>query len=152
MRSTTMGLAIALLASSVFAACAQSGHDGAGGSTISTGPAAADGSAPAPSGGTSPAPTVAVKLACTSPNPGSPLLRLLNRQELDQTLTDLFPQVQGQWTDTLPADGVSYYGFNNDHSASVGSQLAGALLDTALSVATALTAPATLPNVLPCST
>jgi hypothetical protein len=88
--------------------------------------------------------------ACTEAKLGSPLLRLLNRAELDRTLVDVFPQIKGQWTNALPADTGSALGFDNDAGATVGNQRASALLDTALSVATALTGP-TLNTTLPCA-
>jgi hypothetical protein len=58
--------------------------------------------------------------------------------------------VKGQWTDSLPSDTVSSFGFGNDSSNGVSNQRASALLDTALSVATAVTGAA-LPSILPCS-
>lgn len=89
--------------------------------------------------------------ACSQAANGSPVLRLLTSRELQGTLDDIFPEVQGQWTASLPANAVSSYGFDNDAQASVGAQLAGGLLDTALSLATALLGPP-LAQVLPCST
>jgi hypothetical protein len=88
--------------------------------------------------------------ACTQPSLGSPLLRLLTRAEFDRTLNDVFPQVTGQWADSLPSDTVSAFGFDNDSLNDVGNQRASALLDTALSVATAVTGTA-LSSILPCA-
>jgi hypothetical protein len=84
------------------------------------------------------------------PSLGKPLLRLLTRTEFDRTISDIFPQIDGQWNDSLPSDTVSSFGFDNDASNDVGNQRASALLDTALSVATALTGNA-LSTLLPCS-
>jgi hypothetical protein len=70
--------------------------------------------------------------------------------EFQQTLDAVFPEVSGQWQSSLPADSISAYGFNNDASAVVGDQFAQALLDTATSVATALTGTV-LATILPCS-
>jgi hypothetical protein len=88
--------------------------------------------------------------ACNQPNLGQPALRLLNRSELEHTLADVFPQVAGQWSSALTADFVSKYGFDNDASVVVGPQAAGAILDTATAVATAVTGDA-LQNLLPCA-
>jgi hypothetical protein len=88
---------------------------------------------------------------CAAPATGSPVLRLLTRNELDQTLSDVFPEVKGQWTNSLPAAMVSKVtGFDNEASAQVGGQLASALLDTALEVASAVTG-AQLGTLLPCA-
>jgi hypothetical protein len=118
------------------------GGAGAGGGSGTGGPG---GSAPG-SGG-----SVAFTLDCLKPSLGSPTLRLLTRNEMENTLWDIFPEVKQQWTGTLPSNTLSSYGFDNDASATVGKQLGGALVDTALSVATALTGPA-LAGLLPCST
>jgi hypothetical protein len=88
---------------------------------------------------------------CAAPATGSPVLRLLTRNELDQTLSDVFPEIKGQWTNSLPAAMVSKLtGFDNEATAQVGGQLAGALLDTALSVASAVTGER-LGTLLPCA-
>jgi hypothetical protein len=91
------------------------------------------------------------QLECSGPSPGSPSLRLLTSTELQNTLSDVFPEVKGMWTASLPANTISQHGFDNDGSAQIGSQRAGAVLDAALSVATALTG-AQLATILPCST
>ncbi|MES1207166.1 MAG: DUF1588 domain-containing protein [Pseudomonadota bacterium] len=118
------------------------GPTGSGGSgNPGTGGGAGPGSGGAPPGFT---------LECAKPNPGSPSLRLFTRGELEATLGDIFPEVKGQWSSGLPANQLSDFGFDNDASVSVGKQLSGALIDTALSVATAVTG-APLANLLPCS-
>jgi hypothetical protein len=89
-------------------------------------------------------------LACTAPKLGSPVLRLLTSGEFANTINDVFPAVAKVWTNSLPANTVSTYGFANDSSTVVGAQLAQALLDTATSVATALTGSA-LTSLLPCA-
>jgi hypothetical protein len=89
-------------------------------------------------------------LACTAPELGRPVLRLLNRDQFTRTLNDAFPQVVGQWQGTLPADPVSSSGFDNDSATVVGPQLAQALLDTAKAVASVVTGNA-LPAILPCA-
>lgn len=91
------------------------------------------------------------ELACAAPQLGSPVLRLLTSGEFSNTINDIFPAVANGWTNSLPANTVSVYGFANDSSAVVGAQLAQALLDSAISVATAVTGTA-LSSLLPCST
>ena len=86
--------------------------------------------------------TPTLTVACQTPALGSPILRLLTRGELVNTLNDIFPSVAGKWTSTLPAATVSSFGFDNDASSAVGSQLAQLLLDTATSLATAVTGSA----------
>jgi hypothetical protein len=104
--------------------------------------------------------TPSLGVSCAGPALGSPVLRLLNSREFTSTMLTVFPQalpsnptanppVAG-WTSTLPADPVSAFGFDNDSSAQVGPQLAQALLDTAKSVATAVTGTA-FATILPCS-
>jgi Protein of unknown function (DUF1588)/Protein of unknown function (DUF1592)/Protein of unknown function (DUF1595)/Protein of unknown function (DUF1587) len=95
-------------------------------------------------------PSGTFNLACSAPQLGSPVLRLLNSDEFTQTISDIFPQVSGMWTSTLPANSVSSYGFDNDSSQAVGNQLAQAMLDTATAVATAVTGTP-LATILPCS-
>ncbi len=109
------------------------------------------GSAGAGSGGASSSPPVALNTSCTQAQLGKPVLRLLNREQFTRTISDIFPQVSGAWTSTLPADPVSAFGFDNDAATVVGPQLAQAMLDTATSVATAVTGSA-LAAILPCST
>jgi hypothetical protein len=91
------------------------------------------------------------QLDCSGPSLGRPFLRLLTGTELQNTLADIFPEVKGQWTLSLPASTISSHGFDNDGSAQVGAQLAGAYVDTALSLATALVGTP-LATILPCST
>jgi len=90
-------------------------------------------------------------LNCTGALLGKPSLRLLTGTELQNTLTDIFPEVKGVWTLSLPAATISSHGFDNDGSTLVGAQRAGAYVDTALSLATALVGTP-LATVLPCST
>ena len=105
------------------------------------------------SGGSTPVdetPAGALTLTCDAPNLGKPVLRLLNSAEVTRTIDSIFPGIQGKWTNTLPASTVSAYGFDNDSAATVGPQLASALLDTATGIATAVTTDA-LANLLPCA-
>ena len=95
-------------------------------------------------------PTSLFTLNCAQPERGKPTLRLLTRSEFTRTIEDIFPELSGSWSSTLPNAAVSRYGFDNDASGVVGPQLAQALLDTASSVARAVTGPA-LATLLPCS-
>ena len=103
------------------------------------------------SGGTTLAAATSLEVDCPTAPPGSPLLRLLTRNELQSTLDDIFPSVKGQWTSSLPASTISNFGFDNDGASTVGNQMASALLDAATSLATALTGNG-LATLLPCST
>ncbi|HEY3255109.1 MAG TPA: DUF1595 domain-containing protein, partial [Polyangiaceae bacterium] len=120
--------------------------DGGGGS--GNGSSGSAGSGNGSSGGSGGTP---FDLACSAPKLGSPVLRLLTSGEFSNTINDVFPAVAKAWTNTLPANSVSVYGFANDSSTVVGAQLAQALLDTATSVASAVTDTA-LASLLPCST
>jgi hypothetical protein len=77
-------------------------------------------------------------------------LRLLTRAEFENTLSDIFPSVKGQWENALPSNVVNEFGFGNDAGNVVGNQMAEALLESALSVATTVTGTA-LAGILPCS-
>lgn len=143
-RGVSTILPIALASVMACAGSGSSGHQGTGsggssnnnsggtvGSTGGAGMATGTGGTGAPGNPN-------VNLSCPSAQPGSPTLRLLTRTELTNTLNDVFPEVQGKWSAALPASTVSARGFDNDSSATVGAQLAGGILDTALSVATAV--------------
>jgi hypothetical protein len=128
-----------------------SGNGGKGGGSAasggSVGGSSGNGGSGAGSGGTGgQVPTI----GCQAPNSGSATLRLLTSREFNATVNAIFPQIAGKWSNTLPANSVSVYGFDNDASSVVGNQLASALLDTALSVATAATG-SDLQNILPCA-
>jgi len=136
-----------------------SGGTASGGTAPGTGGGAGPGSGGSGSGGSSAGSggdsgsggSSVITLSCNAPANGSPVLRLLTRSELQNTLGDVFPEVKSQWSASLPAGNVTDLGFDNDQGATVGSQLAGSVLDTAQSVATAVTGSA-LANLLPCST
>lgn len=120
-------------------------------------PAAASGGSPSVGGsaGAGNAPAIPpgpsqIALNCAAPKVGAPALRLLTRYEVDNTLNDIFPSLKGQWTSALPAGEVSSFGFDNKVSAPVSPQFAAALLETGLSVGSAVTGPA-LATLLPCS-
>jgi len=156
-RAVTASLALALLAG-----CAGAGEVGPTTGSAGTGtagnistagssgnPGTAGGGTAGNSGTAGSSPNF--QLECSGPLNGSPSLRLLTSTELTNTLSDVFPEVKGKWTASLPANTISAHGFDNDGSAQVGAQRAGAVLDAALSVATALVGTP-LATLLPCST
>jgi hypothetical protein len=109
------------------------------------------GSGTAGTGGTAGSGNPNFQLACSGPAPGRPFVRLLTGSELLNSLNDIFPEVKGQWTPTLPASRISSHGFDNDGTTQVGAQMAGAFVDTAKALATALVGTP-LATILPCST
>jgi len=148
------GLALAL-AVAVGAGCAGSGDIGPTGSAGSAGPGSAGNTGTAGSAGGNTGSAGSgnpnFQLECSGPQSGRPFLRLLTASELTNTLTDIFPEVKGMWTASLPAGQISAHGFDNDGTIKVGAQLAGAYVETARAVATALIGTP-LATVLPCST
>ena len=125
------------------------GKGGTGGTTGKGGTGGDTGGTGGDTGGSGGVP--GFELDCAAPAVGSPVLRLLTRTELTNTIGDVFPGIQNQWTSALPASTVSVFGFDNDASATVGNQLAQKLLETAESIADAVTGSA-LGTLLPCST
>lgn len=93
---------------------------------------------------------VSFNLDCDAPAVGAPTLRLLTKNEFNNTIDDVFPGIAGQWQNTLPASPTSSTGFDNASTNTVGNQLAKELLSTAESVASAVTGNA-LQNLLPCA-
>jgi hypothetical protein len=76
---------------------------------------------------------------CAASEAGTPVLRRLNRREMENTLRDVFPVLGDAWRSTLSADTVSDAGFDNDSSQLlVSKQTARELADTAESVGTAV--------------
>jgi hypothetical protein len=145
---------LALLAAMFVNACV--GHNGdiisgSGGSGSGAGGTGNGGGSNDGGAGNTPSAATSLELSCPTAPPGSPLLRLLTRNELQSTLDDIFPSVKGQWTSSLPASTISAFGFDNDGASTVGNQMASALLDAATSLATALTGSG-LATLLPCST
>jgi hypothetical protein len=127
-----------------------------GNTTTGTGGGSSDGSSSTAttggdtgSGGGGP---ISFTLDCDAPAVGAPTLRLLTRQEMVNTLNSVFSTVAGQWQSTLPANQVSAAGFDNSASNQVGNQYAELLLETAESVADAVTSSSVLGNLLPCTT
>jgi hypothetical protein len=88
---------------------------------------------------------------CAASEAGAPVLRRLNRREMENTLRDVFPVLGAAWRSTLSADTVSDAGFDNDSSQLlVSKQTARELADTAESVGTAVAGG--VGQVLPCNT
>jgi hypothetical protein len=128
------------------------GNSGSAGIGNTSGSAGATGTAGAGAGtGTAGSGNPNFQLACSGPSMGRPFLRLLTATELQNTLGDIFPEVKGMWTASLPASTISAHGFDNDGGAQIGPQLAGAIRDTGVALATALVGTP-LATVLPCST
>jgi hypothetical protein len=76
---------------------------------------------------------------CAASEAGTPVLRRLNRREMENTLRDVFPVLGEAWRSTLSADTVSDAGFDNDSSQLlVSKQTARELADTAEAVGTAV--------------
>lgn len=129
-----LGLGFALAACSATPAEQKPGNNGGSGGDGSSG------------GGTGPDPSS----VCGDSKVGAPRLRRLSRDELLNTLTDVFPGVQG-YTPVLSADGVSKHGFDNDSTLLVvGKQTASELDRTADAVAAVVSGTA-LATLLPCS-
>jgi hypothetical protein len=134
-----LGYALALCAAGALAACSAGSGDKPG----------SDGHAGSPSAGGAGQDPSSV---CGTSAIGAPRLRRLSRDELINTLNDVFPAAQGNWTASLSADAVSTHGFDNDSTLLiVGKQAADELDRTADSVAAAITAAAPLATLLPCS-
>ncbi|HTV20349.1 MAG TPA: DUF1588 domain-containing protein [Polyangiaceae bacterium] len=88
---------------------------------------------------------------CSASEAGTPVLRRLNRREMENSLRDVFPVLGDTWRSTLSADTVSDAGFDNDSSQLlVSKQTARELADTAESVGTAVAGG--IGQVLPCNT
>ena len=131
---------------------------GTGSGAVTGGGAGSPSAAPGGTGGATAAAsaatigaTIGATLACAQPSLGRPGLRPLTRNEVQSTLADIFPEVSGQWSSALPASQLQGGVFDNDSSNLIGQQFAEGLLDTAQSLATAVTGTA-LANLLPCST
>lgn len=88
---------------------------------------------------------------CGSSKVGTPRLRRLSREELQNTLSDVFPEVRGAWSGSLSADPISEHGFDNDSRLLiVGKQTADELDRTAGAVGAAVSG-AQLATLLPCA-
>jgi len=157
--SLFLGLGIAALAGAGGFGCAGAGQVGTGsaGSPGSGGIGATSGAAGSGNGsgsagsGNAGSGNPNFTLECSGPSLGRASLRLLTATELQNTLGDVFPEVKGMWTASLPSSTISAHGFDNDGSAQVGAQLAGAIRDAGLSLATVLVGTP-LATILPCST
>jgi hypothetical protein len=126
-----------------------SGNSGASGSSATGGTGAGGtgtgGTGIAGSGGGNPVET------CGKSTVTAPLLRRLTRGELERSLTSVFPQVAGQWVNTLASDTVTQRGFDNDaYSLLVSKQTAREVGETAANLAAAV-GGAALTQILPCA-
>lgn len=120
---------------------------GSGGSGSGSG-SGGSGATPGTGGGSGGSPNFT--LACSKAQLGTPQLRLLTREEIQNTINSAFPDIVGQWTASLPSNTISAHGFDNDAAATIGGQLAGAVLDMGVSVGTAVIG-SKLNTVLPCA-
>jgi len=157
--STLPALALALAGN---LACSAAGGGGPSGETpIEPGPGGGGTGGGSSTGGTDGmgTPTTPVETdppgdptaLCAASEAGAPVLRRLNRREMENTLRDVFPVLGTAWRSTLSADTVSDAGFDNDSSQLlVSKQTARELADTAESVGTAVAGGAG--QLLPCNT
>lgn len=124
-----------------FAACsAEPGDDTKKNPDVGPGPGAGGtpGSGPIPSA------------VCGTSKIGSPRLRRLSRDELANSLTDVFPEIKGQWSGGFGADTISSHGFDNDAALLVvGKQTADELDRTGDSVGKAVAT--SINTLLPCA-
>jgi hypothetical protein len=90
---------------------------------------------------------------CDTSQPGAPILRRLTRQELENSIGDVFPEIAGDWGGVqLGPDPNSNLGFANDATVLlVGDSVAEKILATAEDVARLVTDDTRLPQLLPCS-
>jgi Protein of unknown function (DUF1588)/Protein of unknown function (DUF1592)/Protein of unknown function (DUF1595)/Protein of unknown function (DUF1587) len=122
-------------------------RDGASGS----GGSATSGGSSATSGGMASVGVGTLAKSCGTSAVAHPQLRRLTAAELQHSLDDIFPQVQGKWATGL-AEVASPLGFNNDPALlTVSQQVAGKILNGARGLATAATSDAVLSQILPCA-
>lgn len=151
----TLGRAwTALCGTALLAAAVGCSASGAGGSLPGDGPGVAGSSGTAGGPSTTESGRDAIAARCESSQLAPPQLRRLTAKELERTLRDVFPSLNGSWAGVrLGADPVSALGFSNDARALVvAAQTAQELLGTAEDVAQALTADGALAALLPCAT
>lgn len=124
------------------------GSGGAGGSGVEPGGGAGSDGSPVAPVDTEPGDPVAL---CEASQAGAPVLRRLNRRELENSLRDVFPQLGAAWRSSLSADTVSETGFDNDtNQLLVSKQTARELADTAEAVGAAVAGA--VGQVLACNT
>jgi len=90
---------------------------------------------------------------CESSVVGPPLMRRLTRAEFENTIRDAFPMLGGNWGGVaMGPDPLSNLGFSNGAATlEVGKQTANEILRTVEDVASLVTDPSVLPNVLSCA-
>lgn len=91
--------------------------------------------------------------SCEEAQVGAPVLRRLTALDLENSLRDIFPELDPTWSGVrLGTDPTSDLGFTNDAEAlQVGVQTAKELVSTAEEVADIVTADAALAASLPCA-
>ena len=95
-----------------------------------------------------------IRQRCEESQLGAPILRRLTRQEIENSIGDIFPEIAGDSGGVqLGPDPNSKLGFANDAAALlVGDNVAKEILGTAEDVARLVTDDTRLPRILPCST
>ncbi len=88
---------------------------------------------------------------CGASKVGAPRLRRLSRDELLNTLNDVFPEAQGKWTSSLSADAVSKHGFDNDSNLLIVGKQTADELDRSADAVAAVVSGAALATLLPCA-
>jgi hypothetical protein len=90
---------------------------------------------------------------CNQSRPGAPMLRRLTRQELGNTVSDVFPEIANDWGGVqLGPDPSAKTGFANDASTLiVGDNVATKWLATAEDVAKLVIDDGRLATILPCA-
>jgi hypothetical protein len=147
-----------LLSGALLGAACSPGESGSGGDAGSSGSAGAGGSSATGGGGTGTGGTGIAGSGggnpvetCGKSTVTAPLLRRLTRGELERSLASVFPQVAGQWVNTLASDTVTQRGFDNDaYSLLVSKQTAREVGETAANLAAAV-GGAALTQILPCA-
>ena len=82
---------------------------------------------------------------------GAPRLRRLSRDELSNSLADVFPEVKGQWSGGFSADTISQHGFDNAASLLVVGKQAADELDRAGESLGKAVSGASLATLVPCA-
>ena len=124
-------------------------HEGASGN--GSGGSSSGGSGSGSGGGMASVGIGTLAQSCGTSAVAHPQLRRLTASELQHSLDDIFPQVQGKWATGL-AEVASPLGFHNDPALlTVSEQVAGKILTGARGLASAATADGVLTQLLPCA-
>ena len=103
------------------------------------------------SGGSGGGPGADPASVCGASKIGAPRLRRLNRDEITNTLNDVFPELKGAWAAKLSGDPISKHGFDNDVSLLVVGKQTATELDLAGDALGKALSGAPLAALLPCS-